>query len=194
MFSSKSFNILYGETSVANPDPGYGIRCFFDPWIQIRDPNAGSGMGNNSDPGWTSQIIFPRAYKQFFGLKMLKFSDADSESFWLGIRDEKIRIRDPDPQHWVRRKSVSVNESGLLFVSIPFPQSWRWLPVWNIAVLLLILSAEHDLWPQYANIGLLLYPWVAFHLSHPPPLLSKVVLYLTVPANYIFEFHSFFLI
>ncbi len=33
------------------------IRCLFDPWIR--------------DPGWTTRIIFPRAYEQCFGLKYL---------------------------------------------------------------------------------------------------------------------------
>ncbi len=35
VFSSKSFNVLYVETSV--PDPGSGIRYFFDPRIRDRD-------------------------------------------------------------------------------------------------------------------------------------------------------------
>jgi hypothetical protein len=33
------------DNSVADPDPGFGIRCLFDSWI--RDP--GFGMGKKSD-------------------------------------------------------------------------------------------------------------------------------------------------
>jgi hypothetical protein len=39
---------LHAEGSVADPDPGSGIRCLFDPWI--RDP--GSGMGRKSASGF----------------------------------------------------------------------------------------------------------------------------------------------
>jgi hypothetical protein len=44
------------------------------------------------DPGWTSRIIFPKAEKQFFGLKVRKFFDADLDpgSFRPGTRDGKI--------------------------------------------------------------------------------------------------------
>ncbi len=56
--------------------------------IGIRDP----GWVKNSDPGWTSQIIFLRAYKQFFGLKM-RMRDLFFDS---RIRDGKmVGIRDP---------------------------------------------------------------------------------------------------
>jgi hypothetical protein len=69
-------------------------------------------MGKNQDPVsvMNSQIIFPRAEKQFLGLKILKFFDTDpdtgSGSFWPWIRDRKIRIGDtvsginiPDSRH-----------------------------------------------------------------------------------------------
>jgi hypothetical protein len=38
-------------------------------------------MGKNQDPdtGKTFRIIFPRAKKQFFGLKILKYFDADTK-------------------------------------------------------------------------------------------------------------------
>ncbi len=45
--------------SVADPDPGSGIWCLFDPWIldlgwlKSQDPDP--------DPGLTTRIIFPRA-------------------------------------------------------------------------------------------------------------------------------------
>jgi hypothetical protein len=36
------------KSSVADPDLGSGIRCFFDLWI--RDPDPGSEMKKNPDP------------------------------------------------------------------------------------------------------------------------------------------------
>jgi hypothetical protein len=41
-----------------------GIRCFFDPWIR-------DGKKLDPDAGWTPQIIFQGAQKQFFWLKIL---------------------------------------------------------------------------------------------------------------------------
>jgi hypothetical protein len=73
-------------------DPGFGAAlCFIDPCIR--------------DPGLTSRIIFPRAKKQFIGLKILEFFDADPDprSFdpGSGIKDGKFRsgINIPDSQH-----------------------------------------------------------------------------------------------
>ncbi len=40
-----------------------------------RDP----GWIKNQDPGWTFRIIFARAWKQFLGLKILKFFNADPD-------------------------------------------------------------------------------------------------------------------
>jgi hypothetical protein len=44
-------------------------------------------------------IIFPRALKQFFWLKILKFFNADPGSLDLGSREEKLRsgIRNKHP-------------------------------------------------------------------------------------------------
>jgi hypothetical protein len=42
------------------------------------------------DPGCLSRIIFPSAWKQFFGLKILEFFDADLDSGW-------VKNQDPDP-------------------------------------------------------------------------------------------------
>ncbi len=52
--------------SVADPDPGSGIGCLFDPWIRIRDPGSGIGLFRIPDPGSRipdpgSQLIFLRA-------------------------------------------------------------------------------------------------------------------------------------
>ena len=76
-----------------------GIRCLcpLDPgWVKNLDP----------DPGWTTRIIFPRAQKQLFWVKIHKFFDADSGSGMekYRIRDGKISVQKsekniPDPQH-----------------------------------------------------------------------------------------------
>jgi hypothetical protein len=48
------------------------------------------GKKQDPDPGLTTRIIFPRAYKPILWVKILKFFDADP-----GSGMEKIRIRDP---------------------------------------------------------------------------------------------------
>ncbi len=72
---------------------GSGIQCLFDPWIR--------------DPRWVKIRIRipdeqPVSYFQFFGLKYLKYlmriRDLGWKKFVSGM--EKIRFRDPDPQHW----------------------------------------------------------------------------------------------
>ncbi len=84
--------------------------------LRIRGPvpfwplDLGFGMGKKSrsvfmmqdpDPGWTSRIIFTRAWKQFFELKILKFFAADPESFRSGIEnsDPGSGLNFPDPQN-----------------------------------------------------------------------------------------------
>jgi hypothetical protein len=44
-----------------------------------------------------------------FGLKILKFFDADPESFCPGIRDGKIQFRDKHPESAIRTYSVFLN-------------------------------------------------------------------------------------
>jgi hypothetical protein len=69
---------------------GSGIRCLFDP-----DPGSGSGMNN---PG----SYFRELRNQFFGVKTLKFFDADPGWKKFGSGMEKIWIRDgknSDPEH-----------------------------------------------------------------------------------------------
>jgi hypothetical protein len=60
-------------SSVANPDPGSGIQCFFD--LRIRDPFQGSRMEKNPDPG--SWINIPNhiseSFETILGKKILKF-------------------------------------------------------------------------------------------------------------------------
>ncbi len=82
--------------SVADPNPGSGIRCLFDPWI--RDP--GSGMGRKSASGSEIRDEQPGSY--FLEGKILKFFDADPGSGMETGRIrfpvsgmEKSRIRDP---------------------------------------------------------------------------------------------------
>jgi hypothetical protein len=66
--------------SVADPDPGSGV--FLTPRSGIREEHTKS---------------YFRELRNIFsvGQKILKFFDADPESFWSGIRDGKIWIRDP---------------------------------------------------------------------------------------------------
>ncbi len=50
------------------------IRIHWPDWIRIRNPaflTLGSGSGWDKILGWTSQMIFPRAYKQCVGSKIL---------------------------------------------------------------------------------------------------------------------------
>ncbi len=65
---------------------------------------SGSGIGENqdTDPWRTSRIIFRELRQQFFGLRILKFFDADPDPgsgifFTLDLRDGKICIRDNHP-------------------------------------------------------------------------------------------------
>jgi hypothetical protein len=79
------------------------------------DPGSGTGKKQDPDPGWITRIIFPRALKTIFWVKIPKLSDADPES-----RIEKIRIRDgkfsnpefginiPDPQHWKNFNGIEI--------------------------------------------------------------------------------------
>ncbi len=71
---------------------GSGIRCLFDPWI--RDP--GWVKNQDSDPGWTTRIIIPRAEKQFSGLKYFISLMRIRVLWWkkFGSGMEKIRIKD----------------------------------------------------------------------------------------------------
>ncbi len=91
-----SANLLL-SSSVTDPDPGSG--AFLTPKSGIWHP----GYVKNPDPGLTSRIIFQRAWKQIFGLKILKFCHVDPDlgsgifftlNPWSGIWDGKILIRD----------------------------------------------------------------------------------------------------
>ncbi len=81
---------IFLYTSVADPDPGSGIGCLFDPWIR--------------DPGWEKVSIRIRDeqpgsyflelrnhFFAFLGVKILKFFDEDPgwRQFGSGIRDGK---------------------------------------------------------------------------------------------------------
>jgi hypothetical protein len=67
---------------------GSGIRCFFDLWIR----DLGWVKSQDPDPGCTTRIRFPRHYKPFFGVKILKFFDADPGSATLGRIPMRIGI------------------------------------------------------------------------------------------------------
>ncbi len=87
------------KASFADPDP-----------VPFGPLDSGSGMGKNQDPGWTSWIIFPRAWKQFFGVNktVLQFFDADPESLiFLTLNpgqknSDRFGINIPDPQHCLK--------------------------------------------------------------------------------------------
>jgi hypothetical protein len=64
--------VMY-TTSVA--DPGSGAFLTHGSGIQERKSH-----GPDPGPGWTTRIIFPRALKPFFWVKILKFFDADPGS------------------------------------------------------------------------------------------------------------------
>jgi hypothetical protein len=69
--------------SVAEPDPGSGIRCLFDPWI--RDPEYVFSGSRIPDLG--SRI--PRPY-------VLEIFDNLSSKLWINIRHWP-KLLDPDP-------------------------------------------------------------------------------------------------
>jgi hypothetical protein len=54
------------------------------------------------------------AYKQFYGLKILKFFDADPNpgSFGPWKRDGNIRTRDHEQTSWIRKTATEPVESG----------------------------------------------------------------------------------
>ena len=87
-------------TSVADPEPGSGIGCLFDPWIRDgRKSASGSGMNNPDRIFESLETIF----LLFWGLKYLnslmriRNRDPGWRQFGSGIRDGKKS----DPQHWL---------------------------------------------------------------------------------------------
>jgi hypothetical protein len=95
------YNVLYGTDystvlcSIADPDsvPFWPLDTS---WVKNQDP----------DPGWTSLIIqYFRALRnnflvwkyQYWKNSFMRNRIRDAESFWLWIRDGKIRIRDKHP-------------------------------------------------------------------------------------------------
>jgi hypothetical protein len=85
--------ILYMPVIVADPDPGSGT--FLIP---------GSGSGKKSGSGFgirdeSSRSFFRELRNSFFGLKIIKFFDADPDPgsgiFISWIQDGEIQIRDP---------------------------------------------------------------------------------------------------
>jgi hypothetical protein len=80
------------ESSVENLDPGYGIRCLFDPWIRDprwvkrQDSDPGSGI-LDEQPG----LYFLELRNHFLGLKYLNslmgVRDPGRKQFGSGIWD-----------------------------------------------------------------------------------------------------------
>jgi hypothetical protein len=87
--SAPTSSSLSSIFSVADPGSGKFFWPLDPGWVKSQNPDP--------DPGWTTRIIFPRAYKPFFWVKILKFFDADPGSGMEKIRiwDGKSQIRDP---------------------------------------------------------------------------------------------------
>ncbi len=89
-------------------DPLSGIQDRDPGWVKSQDPDPGSGSGMKA---W---IIFPRAWKPFFWVKILKFFDAYPGS-WIrdqGSGMEKIWIRNPGSgieKIWIRDLGSGIN-------------------------------------------------------------------------------------
>jgi hypothetical protein len=119
---------IYESISIADPDPGSGIRCLFDPairdpgWLESQYPDPGSGRGRKSASGSGIRDEQPGSYFLelrnhffvFFWVKILKFFDADP-----GSGMENVRIRDPGSG--MEKKSDP--GSGM---NIPDPQHWKY--------------------------------------------------------------------
>ncbi len=81
--------MLCQKSSVGDPDPGFRIGCFFDPWIRDgRKSASGSGI-RNEQPG-SYFLELKNLFFALFGVKKLKFFDEDP-----GSGMETVRIRDP---------------------------------------------------------------------------------------------------
>ena len=92
--------------SVADPDPGSGIGCLFDPGIRDGRKSAyGSGIRDEQPRSYFLQLR--NHFFAFLGVKILKLFDEDPgwRHFGSGIRDGKKSdpgsgINNPDSQHW----------------------------------------------------------------------------------------------
>ncbi len=79
--------------SVADPDPGSGIGCLFDPWI--RDPGLGAfltpGSGIRDEKPGSYFLELRNHFFAFLGLKYLnlRIRDPRWRQFGSGIRDGK---------------------------------------------------------------------------------------------------------
>jgi hypothetical protein len=81
------------KNSVADPDPGSGIGCLFDPGIRDGIKSA-SGSGIRDEQPGSYFLELRNHFFAFFWVKILKFFDEDP------FRDpgsgmETVRIRDP---------------------------------------------------------------------------------------------------
>jgi hypothetical protein len=92
--------------SVADPDPGSMIRCFFLPLGRDLEP----GLKIKSGSEMNIPDHFLRASKQFWGYKyrntLMRVRFRDLFDPGSGIRDGKIRIRDPVLTSRIRNTAI----------------------------------------------------------------------------------------
>ncbi len=96
--------------------------------IRIRDPvpfwpldqDPGWVESQHPDPGWTTRIIFLELRNHFFGVKKLKFFDADPGWRQFGSGIEKSRIRDKHP-----------GSATLMVTKAPVPYIMYTTPSWS---------------------------------------------------------------
>ncbi len=112
-------DFFYVTRIVADPGPGPMPSWPLDPgWVKSQDPY----------PGWTTRIIFPRAFiKPFFGLKYLNSLTNPGSGM------EKIRIREPGSsmeKSRIRNKhpgsaTLVTRSLHMTYFSV---QKWWWWP------------------------------------------------------------------
>jgi hypothetical protein len=93
-------------SSVADPDPGSGIRYLFDPWIRDLGWEKVSIRIRDEQPG-SYFLELRNNFFAFFGVKILKLFDEDPGSgmetvrIWDGKKsDPGSGINITDPQQW----------------------------------------------------------------------------------------------
>jgi hypothetical protein len=103
--------------SVADPDPGFGV--FLTPGFRIRDGKKIKIRIQDPDSGWTSRIIFPRAWKQVKNTKnsLMQMQNRNLFDPVSGIRDRK----NSDPGSWWKEFGSGIRNypgSATLFLSL----------------------------------------------------------------------------
>jgi hypothetical protein len=100
-------SLLLYFISVADPDPGFGIRCLFDPWI--RDTGR---VKTGPEAGMNNPDHISESLETNFWAKILKLFEADPgwKKVGSGIQDPGWRkfgsgMNIQDPQHWTWEKN-----------------------------------------------------------------------------------------